>query len=163
MENLKKLFGEKAMTYDEFEAAVQNCKELKLANLATGQYVDKAKHAQLESQLAEVKAKYEADTKAFGEQLGAQQKNACLELALTKAQAKNLTAAKALLRLDEIKLEGEKLTGLDEQLQTVMRENPFLFGEGQGNPPPPMQGSGSFAMDDTAKWRAEAGLPVTEQ
>lgn len=163
MEYIKKLFGEKAMTYDEFATAVHGCKELKLANLAEGQYVDRSKYAQVESQLSDLKAKHEADTKAFGEQLGAQKKNACLELALTKAQAKNLTAAKALLKLDEIKLEGDGLTGLEEQLQTVMSENPFLFGQEQGNPPPPMQGSAGFIADDTAKWRAEAGLPVAGQ
>lgn len=164
MEQLKKLFGEKALTYGEFEAALQGCKDLKLANLAEGQYVDKAKFAQLETQLAEAKTGREADAKAFGAKLATQKKDAGIAQALTRAQAKNLTAAKALLRLDEIALEGDALTGLDEQLEAVMRENPFLFGGAQGNPPPPVNGHGTgFVSDDTAKWRLEAGLPKAEQ
>ncbi len=163
MEQLKKLFGDKALTYGEFEAALQSSKELKLANLAEGQYVDKAKFAQLEAQLLEAKAGREADAKAFGDQLSAQKKDAGIAQALSRAQAKNLTAARALLRLDDIALDGDKLTGLDEQLEAVMRENPFLFGAAQGNPPPPANGGGGFVSDDTAKWRAEAGLPATGQ
>ncbi|HWP51805.1 MAG TPA: phage scaffolding protein [Clostridia bacterium] len=163
MEQLKQLFGDKALTYGELEAALKGCKDLKLANLAGGQYVDKAKYAQLEAQLAEAKTGREADAKAFGAQLSAQKKEAGISQALTKAQAKNLTAAKALLRLDDIALDGDRLTGLDEQLEAVVRENPFLFGGAQGNPPPPANGGGSFVSSDTAKWRAEAGLPVAEQ
>lgn len=159
MEALKNLFGERALTFDELSEALQGSKDIKLANLATGQYVDKAKYAQLEAQLAEHKSSHAAEVKALGEQLGMQQKNACVELALTKAQAKNLIAAKALLRMDEIRLEGGKLSGLDEQLQTVVRENPFLFGEAPPNPPPPLPGGTGFTADDTARWRNEAGLP----
>lgn len=163
MEQLKKLFGDKALTYGELEAALQGCKDLKLANLAAGQYVDKAKYAQLEVQLAETRAGREADAKAFGEQLTAQQKEAGIAQVLTRAQAKNLTAAKALLRLEDIAFDGERLTGLDEQLETVMRENPFLFGGTQGNPPPPTNGGNGFVSSDTARWRTEAGLPPAGQ
>lgn len=163
MEQLKKLFGDKALTYGEFEAAVQGCKDLKLANLAGGQYVDRAKYAQMEAQLGEAKAGREADAKAFGAQLADQKKDAGIAMALTRAQAKNLTAAKALLRLENIAFDGERLTGLDEQLETVVRENPFLFGSAPQNPPPPAGGGNGFIADDTAKWRAEAGLPAAER
>lgn len=50
MEFLKQLFAEGALTYDEFVAAVQKAKDdkgeasIKLANLATGDYVAKAKY-----------------------------------------------------------------------------------------------------------------------
>ena len=163
MEQLKKLFGNKALTYGELETALQNCKDLKLANLAGGQYVDKAKYAQLEVQLAELRAGREADSKAFGEQLAAQKKDSGIAQALIKARAKNLTAAKSLLRLDDIAFDGERLTGLDEQLETVMRENPFLFGGTQDNPPPPTNGGNGFVSSDTARWRTEAGLPPAGQ
>ena len=43
MEFLKSIFGEKALTYAELEAALKDSKEIKLGNLASGQYVDKAK------------------------------------------------------------------------------------------------------------------------
>lgn len=163
MEELKQLFGERALSYDEFEAALQGCKDLKLANLAQGQYVDKAKFSQLETQLTQAKSVREADAKAFGEQLAAQKKDAGIAQALIRAQAKNLTAAKALLKLDEIALDGDTLSGLDAQIEAIMRENPFLFGRAQGNPPPPTNGGAGFVSDDTAKWRLEAGLPTVGQ
>lgn len=163
MEELKKLFGDKALTYAELEAALQGSKNLKLANLAGGQYVDKAKFAQLETQLAEAKAGREADARAFGDQLNTQKKDAGIALALTQAQAKNLTAARALLRLDDIALEGDTLTGLDAQLEAIRRENPFLFGGAAQNPPPPANGGAGNVLGDSARWRMEAGLPVAGQ
>lgn len=43
MEFLKKLFGDKSLTFDDFKAAVEADKSIKLANLADGKYVDKEK------------------------------------------------------------------------------------------------------------------------
>lgn len=163
MQELKKLFGDRALTYSALEEALQGCEELTLANLAGGQYVGRAQYAELEAQLQEVLAGRAQDAKAFGAQLLAQQKDAGITLALTRAQAKNLTAAKALLNLEGIALEGERLVGLDAQLETVMRENPFLFGGAAQNPPPPSGGGVGPAGDDTAKWRLEAGLPMAAQ
>ena len=51
MEFLKTIFGDKALTYAELEAALKDSKEIKLGNLATGQYVDKAK---LEGKITEL-------------------------------------------------------------------------------------------------------------
>ncbi len=163
MQELKKLFGDRALTYSALEEALQGCADLKLANLAGGQYVDRAQYAELEAQLQEALAGRAQDAKAFGAQLLAQQKDAGVALALTRAQAKNLAAAKALLNFEGIALEGERLVGLDAQLEAVMRENPFLFGGAAQNPPPPASGGIGPVGDDTAKWRLEAGLPVAAQ
>ena len=160
MEQLKTLFGDRALTYGELEAALQDCKDLKLVNLAGGQYVDHARYAELEAQLKEAQAGREADAKAFGVQLTTHKRDAGIVLALTRAQAKNLTAAKALLNLEEIAFDGDRLTGLEAQLETGMRENPFLFGGTAQNPPPPANGGAGPAGDDTTKWRLEAGLPA---
>lgn len=43
MEYLKPIFGDKTLTYAELEAALKDSKDVKLGNLASGQYVDKAK------------------------------------------------------------------------------------------------------------------------
>lgn len=43
MEKLKSLFGDKALTFAELEAALQDNKEIKLVNLAAGGYVGKDK------------------------------------------------------------------------------------------------------------------------
>ena len=50
MDKLKALFGDKALTYAELEAALKDSKEIKLANLASGQYVDIGKFKQAETQ-----------------------------------------------------------------------------------------------------------------
>lgn len=170
MEELKKLFGDKALTYAELEAALKDNKEVKLANLATGQYVDKAKFAAAETQandlkaqleqrdkdlaelkkldaaaiqgeLEKLKGKYTEDTKALTDKLKQQAIDSRIELALTGAKAKNLTAAKALLKMDAISLDGDKVIGLDDQIKAITKENPFLFGDAQPNPPPPTPGN----------------------
>lgn len=172
MEELKKLFGDKALTYAELEAALKDSKDVKLANLASGQYVDKAKFAAAETQandfkaqleqrdkdlaelkkldaaaiqgeLEKLKGKYADDTKALTEKLKQQTLDSRVELALTGAKAKNLTAAKALLKMDAISMDGDKVIGLDDQIKAIAKDNPFLFGEPENNPPPPTPGSGA--------------------
>ncbi|MFB4164798.1 phage scaffolding protein [Alteribacillus sp. JSM 102045] len=50
-----------------------------------------------------------------------------LENALSQSKARNTTAVKSLLNLDDIKFKEDQLQGLDEQLKKVKEENPFLF------------------------------------
>ena len=192
MDTLKKLFGDKALTYAELEKALEGNKEIKLANLASGGYVDKAKFtaaetqisdlksqisqrdkdleelkkldaAGLKQQLSDLQAKYDTDTKAYNDKLTAQTINSHIELKLTAAKAKNLTAVKALINLDNVKLDGDKLLGFDDQLKEITKNNPYLFGEVEKNPPPPGAGGTGGGADDMAKWRAEAGLPPLKQ
>lgn len=192
MDALKKLFGDKALTYAELEKALEGNKEIKLANLASGGYVDKAKFtaaetqisdlksqisqrdkdleelkkldaAGLKQQLSDLQAKYDTDTKAYNDKLTAQTINSHIELKLTAAKAKNLTAVKALINLDNVKLDGDKLLGFDDQLKEITKNNPYLFGEVEKNPPPPGAAGAGGGADDMAKWRAEAGLPPLKQ
>lgn len=57
-----------------------------------------------------------------------------IEKALTNAKAKNVTAVKALLKLDEIKLEGEGVKGLEEQIKRLSEaeDSSFLFDNSSG-------------------------------
>lgn len=193
MEFLKKVFGDKALTYEELKAALEQDKEIKLANLASGQYVDKekfdraeAKATGLQAQLDEAgktikglkeldadglkksvkdwEDKYKADTKALEEKLARQAIDSKIDLALTGAKARNLTAARAVLNemgaLDGVKLDGDQLMGLKEPLEKAMKEHGYLFGEGKAqNPPPPVPGGTPAPADEMAKWREMAGLP----
>jgi myosin heavy subunit len=52
-----------------------------------------------------------------------------IEKALTGAQARNPKAVKALLNTESIKLDGDKLLGLDDQLKTLKESDAYLFGE----------------------------------
>lgn len=46
---LKAIFGDKSLTLDELSAALDSSKDVKLANLADGRYVDKEKYSALET------------------------------------------------------------------------------------------------------------------
>lgn len=58
MDELKSLFGEGSLTYDEFEQKLAGDTNIKLANLKTGAYVDKSKLDKANSSLGEFQTKY---------------------------------------------------------------------------------------------------------
>ena len=51
MEILKGLFGEEALTFEQFAEKVNNAADVKLGNLAGGQYIEKDKFDDLSKQL----------------------------------------------------------------------------------------------------------------
>lgn len=149
MEFLKTVFGDKALTYAELETVLKDSKEIKLGNLATGQYVDKAKLdgkinelttandtikqlqetvkkfdgvdvEKLKKDVADWQDKYNADTAKM-------KLESALEMALVTGKAKNTKAVKALLKMEAVKLDGEKILGLDEQLTALKKSDPYLF------------------------------------
>ena len=58
--------------------------------------------------------------------------NYALDKALLGAKCRNTTALKALLRLDDIKMNEGKLEGLEEQLETLRENDGYLFEEVPG-------------------------------
>ena len=62
-----------------------------------------------------------------------------LEDALKGSKAKNVKALKALLDMDKVKLEGEKFTGLEEQLTALKESDAYLF-ETEEQPPQQLGG-----------------------
>jgi DNA repair exonuclease SbcCD ATPase subunit len=54
-----------------------------------------------------------------------------LEKALSDAKAKNPRAVKALLNREAIKLDGDKLLGLEEQLKALQESDGYLFGDNE--------------------------------
>ena len=54
MDFLKSIFGDKALTYAELETALKDSKDIKLANLASGGYVDKGKYDADEARLSQI-------------------------------------------------------------------------------------------------------------
>ncbi|WP_255452435.1 Scaffolding protein [Sporosarcina sp. ANT_H38] len=75
-----------------------------------------------------------------------------LERALTDAKVKNPKAIKALLNTEAIKLDGEKLLGLDEQLKTLSESDGYLFAQDTDDKPAfkgftPADGKGSDGKD----------------
>lgn len=69
MEELKSLFGDGSLNYEEFSQKLSEA-NIKLANLKAGNYVDKAKYEKLEKSQSEWQTKFSAleeSTKGYGE------------------------------------------------------------------------------------------------
>lgn len=84
---------------------------------------------ELKKQIEELQ---EANKKAAEEwqaKMAQMQLDFAIEKALAAAKAKNAKAVKALLDLEKVKLDGEQLLGLDDQLKTLKETDPYLFGE----------------------------------
>ena len=76
----------------------------------------------LQSELSTLQQKYRDD-------LAAVRRDGAIDLALSAARAKSTKAARAMLDLEQIKLEDGRLSGLDGQLEQLKAENPWLFEE----------------------------------
>lgn len=76
-----------------------------------------------------------------------------VERALAKAKARNPKAVKALLDMEVVKLDGEQVLGLEEQLKKLKESDAYLFGEtgkvGSGTNPPGAGGG------DPNPWKPE--------
>lgn len=58
-----------------------------------------------------------------------------LDAELTKSGAKNAKVLRSLLKLDDIKLDGETFTGLSEQLEQIKTDNGYLFENSESTKP----------------------------
>jgi DNA repair exonuclease SbcCD ATPase subunit len=60
MEDLKSLFGESSLSYEEFSQKLSEAKDtIKLANLKTGNYVDRAKFEKAEQSAQDLRVKFD--------------------------------------------------------------------------------------------------------
>ncbi|HIG0360400.1 TPA: phage scaffolding protein [Clostridium sporogenes] len=102
---------------------------------------------------------YEKDYKKLKEdsdkKIADMQFNYAIEKALGKAGAKNSKAVEALLDREKIKLDGETLIGLDEQLTGLKTSDPYLFGEDKISSPKPGDGKSDPGDSDLATKIAE--------
>jgi len=157
MEFLKELFGDKALTYDALKAAVDAAADkIKIANLKDGGYVDKDKFTARETELGVIKEqlstankqiddfkkldvegikaasdKYKSDYEAAVAKSQADMSKLMFDFALDKAlvaaKAKNPKAVKALLDVEKLKLDGDTIIGLKEQLDPITTSDAYLF------------------------------------
>lgn len=149
MEFLKTLFEKGALTWEQFQQAAKDAK-FEVVNAAGGAYVPKAdldtkaqeldtanttikdlreaakawdgKDPQkLEDDLRALQTKYDTDTTNI-------RKAAAIDLALTRARARDPQLTRAALNMDEIKIAGDgKVTGLDAQVEGLKKDKAWLF------------------------------------
>lgn len=153
MEFLKEILGEEL--YAQVAAKLEGNDSVKLANLATGEYVSKSKYVdelavkdkriqeladkiknfegvdvkQLQTDVENWKTKYNQD-------LESARLDSAIQLAIAKSGTLSEKALMGLLDKDKIKFDKDgKLTGLDEQIEAIKKEDGFLFKVAESNKP----------------------------
>src|SRR5690625_3432735 len=81
----------------------------------------------LQAEIDRLKGENETTATDFQEKLDSQAFDFSLERALTGAKVRNPKAVKALLDTESIKLDGEKLLGLDDQIKALQESDAYLF------------------------------------
>lgn len=153
MEFLKEILGEEL--YAQVAAKLEGNKTVKLANLASGEYVSKSKYDA--EQLAKDKRIQEltdtiknfegVDVKQlqtdvrnweikYNQDLESARLDSAIQLAIAKSGTLSEKALMGLLDKDKIKFDKDgKLTGLDEQIEAIKKEDGFLFKTAESNEP----------------------------
>lgn len=160
MDKLKELFGTEALTWEQLQEKLEGNKDVKLANLAAGGYVDKRKFEDKVDTLTnelntandtikglqETVAKFdgvnveELKNKAtqleekYNKDITSLKLDNALTVALLEAKVKNPKLAKAALDTSIIKLDGDNLIGLSEQITALKESDGYLFEEENANP-----------------------------
>ena len=95
---------------------------------------------ELKKQIEQLQADNKKASEEWQAKMAQMQLDFAIEKALAAAKAKNAKAVKALLDLEKVKLDGEQLLGLDDQLKELQKSDAYLFGEsgkvGSGTNPP---------------------------
>ena len=135
---------------------------------------------ELKAQIEQLQAENQKAAEEWQAKMAQMQLDFAIEKALAAAKAKNPKAVKALLDLEKVKLDGEQLLGLDDQLKELQKSDAYLFGEsgkvGSGTNPPGagnpeanpwkketwnLTQQGKILLEDPAKatrMKAEAGI-----
>jgi len=85
----------------------------------------------LSDEIDRLKEENKTATQDLQDKLDKQAFDFSLDKALSAAKVKNAKAVKALLDADKIKLDGEQLLGLDDQLKTIKESDGYLFADEQ--------------------------------
>ncbi|OEH53129.1 hypothetical protein AQ616_17775 [Oceanobacillus sp. E9] len=132
---------EKAEKADTLESQVNDYKQ-QIADRDTQlkDLGEKAKgNEDLTAEIDRLKEENETTKSELEQKLEQQAFDHKLENTLKDANVKNPTAVKALLNLDEIKLDGDKLRGLDTQLEGLKESDDYLFQSEQNSNDPSLE------------------------
>ena len=130
---------------DKYNEAAEAKKKLEADLAARDQQLEQLKQAagnseELKKQIEQLQAENKKASEEWQAKLAQMQLDFAVDKALTAAKAKNAKAVKALLDMDKVKLDGDQLLGIDEQLKALQQSDPYLFGEtgkvGSGTNPP---------------------------
>lgn len=134
---------EKADKVDGLESQIEDYKtQLADRDTQLQELGEKAKgNEELTAQIEELKQQNESAKEEYEAKLQQQTFDHTLEKALNAATPKkgkdgdvtnSLKAIKALLNTESIKLDGDKLLGLEDQLKAIKESDPYLFESNEG-------------------------------
>ena len=124
---------------DKFDAKNQEVKDLQTQLSDRDNQLEELKKVDagaLEKTISELQETNKTQKSEHEEKIAKQQKEFAIELALRDAGALNSKAVKALLDTESIKLDGETLLGLDDQVKALQKSDAYLFKQ-QQNPNSP--------------------------
>lgn len=152
-EQIEKIMAEHGKTVNSMKDELEKAKELekqieglKEQIKQRDEQLEELKKIDAEGLQAKIKELQEANERAekeWQEKLQKQTFDFALERALVAAKARNPKAVKALLDLENIKLDGEKLLGLEDQLKKLKESDSYLFEEEKKGQPPQIVASGN--------------------
>ena len=106
---------------------------------------------ELSNEFKELQSKYKQDTENLTKELQQTKLNSAVDSALGKAKVRNSKAAKALINMDEVKLNDKgELEGLDDQISSLKKTDGYLFDQGNKEPYQPQGGGGNTDPDPVA-------------
>ncbi|MCM1564917.1 MAG: phage scaffolding protein [Dehalobacter sp.] len=114
----------------------------------------------LEKQIQELQEANKKTKQEYDDKVKQLQFDHTLDAALSDAKVKNIKAIKALLTIDNIKLDGESLIGLTDQLEALKKSDAYLFDQALGGQTPPNYGGGSPGVKNP--WKKET-FNLTDQ
>lgn len=88
-----------------------------------------ANNDELKKQIDALKADSDKRTAEYEAKIKSMEIDNIVNTALSGVKSKNNKAVRALLDLNDATIENGEIKGLKDQLDTVMKDNPFLFGE----------------------------------
>ena len=121
----------------------------------------------LSNQLKTWQDKYNTDTQALNDQIAKAKFDNALNEALGKTKARDPRDIRALLNMDEVKLdESGKVVGLESQLETLQKEKAYLFDLGTGGGgynPNGGQGGKAYATFEEAMKANDVDIFIQQQ
>ncbi|MGM8212630.1 phage scaffolding protein [Virgibacillus sp. W0430] len=122
---------EKADKVDDLESQIEDLQtQIKDRDTQLNDLSEKVKdNEELTNTIEQLKKDNKTATEELQQKLEKQAFDFALEKAIANAQAKNPKAVKALLDTESIKLDGETLLGLEDQLTALKESDAYLFGE----------------------------------
>lgn len=104
---------------------------------------------ELQEQIKQLQEQNKTTQAEYEQKLQEQQFDFALEKNLSAAKVKNIKAVKALLDMDTIKLDGDSLKGLEDQLNKIKESDSYLFAEESNGPKPKFTGGEHKKTDPT--------------